>query len=402
MADPAKHPMLRGDTTPEHPAPTSTRGLPVNDPTTIDGAVARFKKAREANPELDPGRPESLERPEAEPKTPEQPEPQEAAGLEPETPAPEGTEQPPQEAETASDTEPDASDSTQIQLDSEQLSELLGIRVDVGDDGSLSVQTKVEGQEGKATLEDLLTGYQSVNGLKKREIRVAEKDKSIDAKIAEYDKSIEGNHEMFTAIFNAVKQEVNPYANINWQQLKAESEAENDARYVTALAEYQQWEQRIMQLANQAHQHITQQRETVEGERKERLSERQSAQGELLMKAIPDWNEEKLKEVDAYARGTYGMTSEDLEPISHHHAYTVMAHKAMLYDQGLEKIRSQEVQKLPQVKLKPAGPKNPEAQANGRIGAYRKKLADTGDPEAFVDYIRAQRAAANQRNSRRQ
>ena len=61
VAEAESHPMLRGDA-PEHPNPlTATRGKPVMDPTTPDGAAARIGSILRGNPELDPGRPEGYE-----------------------------------------------------------------------------------------------------------------------------------------------------------------------------------------------------------------------------------------------------------------------------------------------------------------------------------------------------
>jgi len=92
------------------------------------------------------------------------------------------------------------------------------------------------------------------------------------------------------------------------------------------------------------------------------------------------------------------MNGEDLKAIGHHHGFTVMAHKAMLYDQGIEKLKDKEVKKLPKVTMKPKGRTSPRAQEDGRIGGLRTALKKTGSPEAFVAWAKAR----NQRNQRRQ
>lgn len=398
--EPAPHPSIPPEPA-QHPAPTSTRVRPENNPETLDGAAKRIGAILRNRPELDPGRPESIPRTVGEDaRLPyeQSPEPEQspqrkvrAQRPEPEEPALLG-EEPPPEPEPAPEEVPEpetpqAADESEgdqeIALDEGQLAEFLNLPVTVDDEGQLLVKTKIDGKEGTATLQDLLKGYQTDATLSKRGLALGEREREITTKLDQLEQYTTQQHQVLAALLNSAQEALNPFTGVDWRGLKDD----DPTQYGVLKADFNDWQQRIGTLAQQALAAYEQNQQVMGQERGQMTSQKAQEQLQALADNIPEWGDGMKGELESYAKGTYGMTDEDLARVSRHWGAVDAFRKAQLYDQGMAKVKDKAVKKLPKV-VKPGAKPSKTAVNQATLHDARSRLKKSGSIDDAANYFR--------------
>ena len=226
---------------------------------------------------------------------------------------------------------------------------------------------KVDGEEVKVTLDELLQGYSRTADYTRKTTALSEERKT---ELAALRTAREQYSVLLERLDSIVQEELPPEP--NWDQLRDQ----DPAAYAAQYADYQRAMDRVRA--------VRAERDRVEGERRNdqvvQWNARLEEERARLYEAVPEWKADPTAarkdtaEVGQYLIEQYGYAPEDLDNVSDHRLMLIFR-KAMLYDKqhtkGAEAIR-EKVKTAPV--LKP-GTKAAKSVSPGRKKALKRAMA---------------------------
>ena len=248
------------------------------------------------------------------------------------------------------DQEPDAEEPESNQYTVEDLADALEM---TPEDflAAIKVKAKVSGDVKELTLGELQKGYQREADYTRKTQELAEQRKATEAYIAQQREAFTAQQTELSSLIQATEQNLNgQYANVNWEQLRAEDPAEYAARiqdYQLRQNQLQQWKQHGTAQWNQYQQQL-------QAEQQQRFQQQVEQANEVLTQKMPEWADEVKRTEEQKAISEYLMTNgyrpEELSNLADHRAL-LLAHKAMMYDrmEAQGKVIEKKVKKLPKM-----------------------------------------------------
>lgn len=256
--------------------------------------------------------------------------------------------------------------------------------LDVDEDGSVLVKTKIDGKEGKVKFADLIKSYQLQGHVDKQVREAAEVRKQAQ----EYAQAVQQQTQVQQAVVEkiaeakVIESQLAQYQGINWAALE-DSDPVQAMRLQRQMGELKQAYQAKVQDINQTQSHIQQQQQQQTAASLE--SERQA-----LLNAVPEWNNEAVatKEkqaifADLKARG---YTERDIQGLSDHKA-VLLARDAMLYRQGkaASTVAEKQVRAAPKI-IKPG---STASRNTNHIQKIHQEVRRTGSRQSTIEYLLA-------------
>ena len=237
--------------------------------------------------------------------------------------------------------------------------------LDVGKDGKVFVKTKIDGQEGAATFNDLLKSYQLEGHLNKKNMEVAEMRKALEAERNAFQQNAQAELQRVGNALQIAQIELNAdFQNVNW----AELESVNPVEYTRMRLKFQDRQNRIQAAGQFLSQYTLQQREALVQQ-----------ESEKLFAKIPEWRDRKAFETARTEMinelADYGFNAQEVMSAADHRIL-LMARDALAY----RKLRASQ----PEVKkkvvqapkmIKPGVPAEP-AGADAKISQLKAKVND--------------------------
>lgn len=319
--------------------------------------------------------------------------PEEAAAEQEEAQIEDGTEPEAEEVEGEEVQEAQAEDDgEEITLDHEQLASLLGLQPDdvlIDEDGGLSLRTKIDGQLGKASLQEMVKNHQIEGHLTKKSQELAELRREFEATKADGMQRVNQSLNEAGALLQMLEgQLAAEYQAINWDQLRQDDPAEWSAKQ-------QEMQLRLNQI-NQAKAQAGQQAQAITKEQQQRQDAELQAllvkESEMLVEKVPEWSdpavaEREHVEIGKMLLGDYGFTSDEIE--------NVRDHRLMVAMRDLQKLKAgnvaanaaaSKIKKLPKL-IKPGTPQkagNAKQEQDKRLSVKLKKTGDVKDAAALL------------------
>ena len=296
------------------------------------------------------------------------------------------------ESEEDEEPEKEAEEST---LTLPEISEVLGIdvdKLDVDANGKIVLKTKIDGVEGKVSLNDAIKSYQLEGHLNKQNMEVVNQRKALEAEHQAFQQERQQKTKQLEDVITLAVNEMNrDYQSINWDQLKVA----DPNQFLILKQEYQDRQNNLQQ----TYQHLIQTREQesikFHAVREKKLAE----EAYKLRSQIPGWdNDETYKAGTQEVRNTLlevGFSQDEIEAASHGlsippEAATklfVLAHKASEYDK-LQKAKSGVIKKI---RTAPKVVKGGPVETNSKTSI--KNILDTvkksGGEKGIDDYLKA-------------
>lgn len=257
--------------------------------------------------------------------------------------------------------------------------------LDVDEDGSVLVKTKIDGEERRAKFADLIKSYQ-IDGAADNRLREATE---IRKQAIEQAQAVQQQIQVQQAIvgklaeIKAVEAEYQQYQNINLDLL-IEQDPVQALKVQQRMRTLQERHAALNSEANQAANFVQQQQAQVS-----HAALQQEAKA--LMTALPEWKdsskaeaEKKAIKADLKARG---YTDRDIEALSDHKA-VLLARDAMLYRQlkaGAPAIEKQ-VRAAPRI-AKPGTPASRSPRTE--VQKIKQQVRNGGGKAAFENYLLA-------------
>lgn len=300
-----------------------------------------------------------------EPEVPEQPveEPQEEAEV-------------PEETSEDTDAEP-TEESEEPEAEEEEQSE---------DEVPAILKLKVNGEEVEKPLEEVVALAQQGLDYTQKTQQVAEQRKELEA----YAESIKAQEQAFqeqmqlnnvliedVAKITALDQQLNQYANVNWQQLSDSDFVEAQKLFFT----YNQLQQERSTLVSQ----FEAKKQEVVSKQTQLMAEKIAKGKEILAKEIPNWSPETNQALLSTGKD-YGFSDAELNAIVDPRHVKVL-HDAMQWRklQQKDSIVKKKVSSAKPV-VKP-GAKDTKAEANSNVRQLRESLRKTGKSDMAAKLI---------------
>ena len=298
--------------------------------------------------------------------------------------APEEKEQPPLEAEAEAeapveetDAEEEATDEApDDQAEEEEQSE---------DEVPAILKLKVNGEEVEKPLDEVVALAQQGLDYTQKTQQVAEQRKELEA----YAESIKAQEQAFqeqmqlnnvliedVAKITALDQQLNQYANVNWQQLSDSDFVEAQKLFFT----YNQLQQERSTLVSQ----FEAKKQEVVQKQTQLMAEKIAKGKEILAKEIPNWSPETNQALLSTGKD-YGFTDAELNSIVDPRHVKVL-HDAMQW----RKLQQNSTVKKKVSSAKPVvkpGAKDTKAEANSNVRQLRESLRKTGKSDMAAKLI---------------
>lgn len=177
------------------------------------------------------------------------------------------------------------------QLSISDVAKILGVdetALDVDEDGTVKVKTKVDGKEGAAKFAELLKSYQLQSHVDARAREVAEAHRQAQERVQQFESFAQQKAMEFEHIFNAGRQAIlGEFGNVNWDDLAKNDPigyVEKQHAYNAKVAQLQQ----IKAAADQETQNFIQAQQY-------RHAQKLAAEQERLSTLIPEWKDDAVR-----------------------------------------------------------------------------------------------------------
>lgn len=238
-------------------------------------------------------------------------------------------------------------------------------------------KVKVNGEEREVPLSELLKGYQMESDYRVKTSQVAEQARAVQAQAAQA-QAMQAHYAQQLQAYQAQLSQMQPSPpDPNLIQ-------SDPVAFLQQQQAYQGWQQQ-MQAVQVEQQQLAQQHQMQQLQSRQALL---AQQAELLTKAIPDWADESKAKAEKASLSEYltklGFSREEVGQVADHRA-VLMARKAMLYDQLMNKQvdATKKVASLPP--KAPQRPGNGVAPTDGRTRAVQSlKRSGSVDDAAHV------------------
>ena len=184
---------------------------------------------------------------------------------------------------------------SEVELEPSQVAEMLGLdgdALEVDDDGSIQIHTKIDGKPAKASLKDLTRSYELAETHEERLRQLGRERKAFQDESKAALEQMATQHQNFNQAVEAIEAEyASDFQSVEWNRLREEDPTEYNAKRL----DYEDRKQRI----NQYKAHSYQQHQTLQAEHQKKFAEMQMEgartleevfQGEAYRNA-PKWDE---------------------------------------------------------------------------------------------------------------
>lgn len=293
----------------------------------------------------------------------------------------------PQKQQTVETDEGDQQQDQGPQVTTADLAKYLGIdesALDVDEDGTIKVKTKIDGAEGSAKFKDLLAAHQKQGHADKVMREAAEQRQAVERKAQEVEQQAQAKLQQIEQLGNLAAQELmRDFQSIPWDDLKAQ----DPGRWAALRQEFQERNGKLQAVFQTVQQQAQQRAIQAEQKRQEFVAQ----QAERLPEVIPEWKDPEVAnkergEIRAWATKA-GFDPKELDGFVLAHHVGVMR-KAMLFDKLQEAKVSVEKQVRQAPKLVKPGESNnvdPKAmQLRNLKDQFRKSGGKRGIEELLI------------------
>lgn len=306
------------------------------------------------------------------------------ASPQPQSPEPEKKdERPPADASPSDSDGDDPGDSegagdNEISLEVSHFAQLLGVdekALIVNEDGTVSLQTKVDGEVGKVNINDLIRSYQTDAHVTRKSQALSEERKTFEATVAQRSQEIQSRiTEVSSAVQLLESQLTYEYQNIDWNGLKVS----DPARWAVVRQEFQDRVGAINSAKQKAFGVLQAQVQEQQHQQEQVRLTRLQQEAESLRTKLPEWNDPEVAKKQHSAMADFLATSYGFDPGDingvEDHRLILLAQDAMKYRQSL-KAGEEAVRKIITLpKLQKPGVQRVNTEAAAKKVAQEKKI----------------------------
>lgn len=247
-----------------------------------------------------------------------------------------------------------------VDLTLENLARHYGVETD--DLYNLELPTKVNGQEGKASLRELVKNYQLESVITQKSMKLSDELKATEQEREQVKQQRDAYQQQLAPFLQHLNQLVQDDNQIDWASLADN----NPQEYMRQKAQADE-RAKARNIAEEQYQFIQQQK----------LSEHVQREGERLQELIPEWADAEVKKVEAPELTNYmksmGYSEDDIQSINFGKAEWIQTiRKAWLFDKTSSNVDTKKkVASAPKLKLKGGARRSPN---DDKADARKQKM----------------------------
>lgn len=180
------------------------------------------------------------------------------------------------------------------QLELSDVAKVLGLDeslLDVDEDGSLKIKTKIDGKEGAAKLQDFIKSYQLQGHIDAKVRQVAEQEKAHVERVQQIEQFAQGKLQELESLSQAAVQMLNAEAQqVDWDRMVME----DPVGYTAKRHEFE----RKQQQTNAFLQNVNKQRQEISQAMQWRQAQEFQAEAQRLTTLVPEWADTKARETE--------------------------------------------------------------------------------------------------------
>lgn len=254
----------------------------------------------------------------------------------------------------------------------------------------LELDVKINGESGKAKLEDLINSYQIQEAAEGRLSEAKEKSQALHQEIAQKQEKLNEQFSVVAEILNGEKQSLDSEeAALDSGNLDKIDPADYSAKKLKLQQRRGQLDQKIQKAASKFQENV----QANEQQQQEFMRNHLAQEQVELVKAIPAWTNPDVAKKEGAEVFQYlvsiGVPESDAGNILDHRQ-VVLARKAMLFDKSQSKtdVAKKKVTRIPKV-LKPGATRSPERANQEKINQSKNRLQQSGSIEDALAILRA-------------
>lgn len=282
----------------------------------------------------------------------------------------------------------DGQQSDEPQLTTSDLAKYLGLdegALDLDEDGSIKIKTKVDGVEGAAKLQDLLKSYQLQEHVDKKSREAAEREKVLQKRAEEAEQHFGQRLQYAENLANVAAQHLlSEFQSIDWNALE-----QHDAGQAALLR--QKFQERQAQLRGVFH-NIEQERGQSQAKQAAAMQDALAREAERLPALIPEWKDRQVMakeqaEIHDWAV-KFGLEPQEVAMVNKA-AHVAILRKAMLADRLM--AQKPEIENKVRQAPKLVKPGQPQADRNTQSLQNLKQTVkkSSGSVKSVMDYLMA-------------
>jgi hypothetical protein len=293
----------------------------------------------------------------------------------------------PDEPETNVEPDDGVGESEGPQLTTADLAKYLGVepdQLDLDEDGTVKLKTKVDGKDGAAKLSQLLKDHQIQGAAENRLREASEREKAIQAREQEVQQQFTQRLQYAESLVNVAAQDLmREFQSINWPAL----EQQDPGQAALMRQKFQERQQSLRGVLQQVEQNKSQLEEQASKNRRSLVEK----QAERLVSLVPEWKDATVAdkergEIRKWATDS-GFEAGELDGFVLAHHVAVMR-KAMLYDQQQKMRPAIEAQVRQAPKLVKPGQPAQSTQVQ-KLQNLKQSIVKSGGKRGIAEYLLA-------------
>lgn len=245
---------------------------------------------------------------------------------------------------------------TEAQIDLSRLASAIG--VDEGDlsvrDGKVRVKTKVDGEIGEVSLEELRKGYQLQSHFTRQQQEFLQQKEQWEAARTKQEEQFRQQATLAIGVLQQQEKEIDKAYTLDWATLRREDPAE----YAALMAEYQTRKAGVheeqQKLAREMQQHFIQQQHKAQEQQSKILRSEANKLAEKMKWTDPEVWKSNLGKLRTYLKEDHGFSDDLINSLSDHRAY-VIVEKARQFDELKKRIRTAQKRVTEEPRIVPSG-----------------------------------------------
>lgn len=287
------------------------------------------------------------------------------------------TESPSEEVEVEATSEtPDQDTDDIVEFAAADIASLFGVEEDalqVDEEGNVQFKTKVNGEEGAATLRDLIKGHQLEQNVNRKSMELSEMQKAFDAERAQQFQALNAQLEQASQLSDFAEQQLmQEYHSIDWNALRERDSGE----FAAMQQDYTLKSQQIQQMKANIEQHKAQTNQQLHQQQQQWRAGEVQRQQEMLLNQLPEWKDQATAKKEAQEIEKYLLSVGYSEQETAGMIYArdlITARKAMLFDQMQGKTKPD--QKKVNRKLRVQKPNSAQSKGLADKSSQNKRRA---------------------------
>lgn len=253
---------------------------------------------------------------------------------------------------------------------------------------SIKANVKINGKEGEVSLAELKKGYQLESDYTRKNMEFVEQKRQFDEQQAQAQNRLNTELQRAGIAFKMAQQQLTHDFNaIDWKSL----EKDDPQAYLLKRQQFGERQAQLDQGINQALANAQQIQQRQQQQNAQKAQEIEARERELLVAAMPQWKDSKVRESESQAIAEYmtanGFTPEEIGSIRDHRVF-VLAHRAMQAQKAATSTDLARKKVVSAPKLVKGNARQSANQSNAkRISTLKAKAKQTGSVDDLAELL---------------